>query len=219
MKKYVMGASLLLLSGCTQVVISDRTYIRDVTPVAPAGALRDFPLNAQADMDCQETNQGVAGPGVALIKITCTNRRRLGLIANSLVERGYRPVKPTDDKAPTMTLKVQNLNGFLEGTTGFLNVFTLGILPLYHHEYHTATYRSPTDNVEITRQVKIWSTTSWVSLFLPNSGRLSKDEIRARAEKNLLRTVLDDAKFPALPAARTDAAGSPQAVAPGVAGS
>lgn len=191
-KKCVTVAGILLLSGCSHVVITDPTYLREIKPVAPGKDLKDLPISVEATMDCHTSRVGID-----LMEVKCNNRRRIGIIAANLVERGYMPVKAATPQAPKVTLKVEELNGFLEGTTGFLNVVTLGILPLYHHEYYTATYTSPSDNIEISKRVKVYSTHSWISLFLPNSGGLKEDEIKARAEHNLVRAVLDEVKLQA----------------------
>lgn len=195
MNKLIFIFCFLFLSGCTQVVISDKNLIRANKAINLNGELKDLPLNIDADMDCHSSYAGIADRGVALVKIRCSNHRRINIIATSFAERGYKLTKTTDSHSPTVTLKVKELNKFLEGTTGFFNILTLGILPLYHHEYYTATYKSPISGAEISKEVKIYSTSSWVSLFLPNSGGLSEDEIKSRAEENLVRALLDDAKL------------------------
>lgn len=189
-------SAILFLSGCTQTIVANRAYIREVKPPVSTQPLKDFPVNISAILDeCHTISTGVAGPGSYTMERHCSNKGNVIIIAEGFAAHGYMPVKASDSHAPTITLDIKELNGFLEGTTGFFNVITFGILPLYHHEYYTATYKSPTDNVEVSKTVKIWSTSSWISLFLPNSGGLKDTEIERRAKQNLVREVLNEARL------------------------
>jgi hypothetical protein len=154
-----------------------------------SNALQDFPLNIEASMSCYKQRVGNA------IKTTCSNKGRINSVVKQFKERGLNAVATYDKSDARINVEKDSINGFLEKTTGFFNIITLGLSPLYHYDDYTVTFTDPKNNIDITKTVRISSSTSWFSLFLSDPENTDNGDWKHRAEQNLIRSVLDEAKL------------------------
>lgn len=195
MKTFALPLLLLTLCGCTHRSISNPELLQQPnTPVVKYSKkdLKVFLLNVEADQDCYSSNAGAN-----TIRTTCSNKARLNTISSVFNERGLQAVKAKKENelsAPKLSVKVEEINSFLERITGFANIITLGLLPLYHYDDHIVTYKDPKTNVDITQEVTITSTTTWFSLFRTMPKELEDGRAKYTVEENLIRKVLDKAK-------------------------
>lgn len=194
MKKTTNLFLLLCLSGCTHIGISDTSLLSTPEAKAPREVLRDFPLNIDADVECSTHTVGATMGGV-LMKTYCSNKGRFFAIDEVFRERSLNVIPVKDPSKPQMSIRTDKFSDFLESTTGFFNLMTFGVVPLYNHTDYTVVYKSPKDNIDISKTVRISSTTSWFSLLLSNPENLSESEIERRAEKNMIRAVLEEANL------------------------
>lgn len=127
---------------------------------AYSGALQDFPINVDAGMQCY-SGTGVPTMGGVMVNTSCSNKGRLIRIENTFKESGLRLVPAGDPAAPTVVVKTEKINGFLEQTTGFFNLFTLGLLPIYSYTDYVVSYKSEKDHINFSKTVRVSSTTTW----------------------------------------------------------
>lgn len=182
-----------LTTGCTHYTISNQQLLDQPFSVESKAVnqskntLQTYPLNVEASMNCYSRRVG------QVIKTNCSNKSRLKNIVKHFQQKG-KQIVPGDENTPAyFSVKKESINGFVERVTGFFNVITLGLSPLYHYDDYRVTYKDPEANIDISKTVRISSTTSWFSLFFDNPEGLDKGQINYRAEQNLIRSVLDEA--------------------------
>lgn len=191
LKKISILAMALIISGCTHYSISNQSLLTKPQAVETPKTLQAFPLNIEASMSCYETRIGHT------IKKKCSNKGRLKEVVKLFKERGYQATPTEDKSAPTISVKKESINGFVENLTGFFNIITLGLAPLYHYDDYIVTYNDPKNNVTVSQEVRVSSRSWWVSLFMSNPEGLEGNEIKSRAEENLIRSVLSEAAIQA----------------------
>lgn len=152
--------------------------------------LQKFPLNIEASMTCHNTRISAD-----TFRKNCSNRPRVSKIIKLLKERGLLPMPSESTTTPDISLTVEPINGFVERVTGFFNIITLGLSPLYHYDDYIVSYVDATKNINISKSVRISSKSSWFSLFFDNPENLTESELKQRTEENLIRMVLNDAKL------------------------
>lgn len=191
MKNITILVFALFTSGCTTYSISNQSLLEPsiATKNTSSKVLKDFPLNIEASMSCYDRRVG------NVIKTTCSNKSRINSVIKQFKERGINIVATDDSSDASISIEKDSLNSFLEGTTGFFNIITLGLTPLYHYDDYTVTFIDPKNNIDITKTVRISSSTSWFSLFLSNPENTENGGWKHRAEQNLIRSVLDEAKL------------------------
>lgn len=185
---------LSVLSGCTHISVSDHRVLSAEKTSESINGLQDFPLNINAEMQCH-TSTGAPTMGGVTKNTNCSNKGRVIVIDKIFRDNGLKIIPSSDSSAPTITVRTKKINGFLEQTTGFFNLMTLGILPMYSYTDYMVSYTSDKDSIAVSKKVRISSTNSWFSLMLSNPENLSEKEIERRAEANLIRAVLDEAKL------------------------
>ena len=179
---------LLLLTACTHYSVSNVSLLHN-EPVAQPAQTQPFLLNIDADKDCYSSRVGQS------IRTTCSNKGRIQKIVAAFKEQGLAARPPQENQpAPTISVKVDSINSFVEYTTGFFNIITLGLSPLYHYDDYIVTYKDAENGVEITDSVRVSSYSGWFSLFMSNPEDLGRGEIKLRAEKNLIRSVVSEIK-------------------------
>jgi hypothetical protein len=131
------------------------------------------------------------------IKTSCSNKGRLNSIVKHFKQRGFQVVPDSGETTASISVTKDSINGFVERVTGFFNIITLGLSPLYHYDDYTVTFKDPKAKIDISQTVRVSSKTSWFSLFFSNPKDLEKAELNRRAEENLIRLVLDEASITA----------------------
>lgn len=188
MRKFILALAITVTSGCATIGISDESLLSKAHIQSPSGVRQKFPLNIEADMDCGSYRSG------NYVKTSCTNKPRLDKVVKLFGERNLKILPSKAAATPKISVKKEKMNGFLEGTTGFFNIVTLGLLPLYSYTDYIVSYEDPQRGINLTKEFTVSSYSSWFSLLMSNAGELSESEIKTRAEENLIRRVLDDAK-------------------------
>lgn len=194
MKVAILLLSIGVFSGCTHIGISDHSLLSAEKNSGTESELQDFPINLNAEMQCYSST-GAPTMGGVKINTKCSNKGRVLVIEKAFKDNGLRIIPATDLKAPSLVVETKKINGFVEKTTGFFNLMTFGVLPMYSYTDYKISFKSEKDGVDISKSVRISSTTSWFSLLLSNPENLSEGEIERRAEENLLQAVLSEAKL------------------------
>lgn len=194
MKVVILLLSICVFSGCTHTAVSDRSLLSEAKKSEAETELRDFPINLNAEMQCHSST-GAPTMGGVTRNTKCSNKGRIFEIDRVFKDNGLRIIPATGPKAPLLVVETKKISGFVEKTTGFFNLMTFGVLPMYSYTDYKISFKSEKDGVDISKSVRISSTTSWFSLLLSNPGNLSEGEIERRAEENLLRAVLSEAKL------------------------
>lgn len=191
MKVFAIVLSILFLSGCTHHSISDVSLLENPnTEMQKRTQLQDFPMHLDAERECYKTRE------VNAIRTTCSNKGRIIRTVELFKEKGLNPIPAQENAdAPKMTVKVESISTFLESTTGVINILTLGLSPLYHYDDYVVIYTDKANDVHIEETVRVSSYSSWFSLFMDNPKGLAEGDIKGRAEKNLVRSVIDKAKI------------------------
>ena len=192
MKNFVVLAISLLSFGCTHLSVSNPALITRIEHAKSTEDLTAFPMNLEADMSCTSTRSG------DFINRRCTNEFRIADVVKVFRENGLNPIPPKEgETAPKLSVNVKDLNGFLEGTTGFFNIITLGLVPLYHHTDYIVSYSDPVKNINISENVRFASSQSWFSLFRTTKPEALKNTATAEgiAEENLIRKVIEKAQL------------------------
>jgi hypothetical protein len=195
MKIFTLPLLLLILSACTHRSISNPELLKQPNTPQVKYAKEDlqaFPLSIDASQNCYTTR--AAGN---MMKTSCSNKGRIGTVVNLFKERGLKAIpaeKGKETTSPFISVQIETISSGLEKTTGFFNIISLGLLPMYHYDDYIVTYKDPNTNVDITEEVTITSTTSWFSLFRTMPEELEGGRAKYKVEKNLIRKVLDDAK-------------------------
>ena len=192
MPKLVVILMVLFISGCTHLSVSDSSMLSDDQARMSSGQLVDFPININAEMSCYTYTAGSTMNGV-LKKTQCSNRGRIIAIDKTFRGRGLKIIPANDPSLPTISIQTHDISGFLEGITGFFNLMTFGVLPLYHYTDYKVSYTSTKENINISKTIRISSTISWFSLLLKNPKGLNEQQIQSRVELNLIKDVLNDA--------------------------
>jgi len=73
------------------------------------------------------------------------------------------------------------------------NIITLGIVPKIRYDDVTITYIDPKKDITVTKNLRVSTAKSWFHLFMSNPENMEGSWF-GRAESNLLRSVLDEAK-------------------------
>ncbi len=191
MKALALTLAVLFLTGCTHHSISDVSLLENPNPeIKQNTKLKDFPMHLDAERECYETREANA------IRTTCSNKGRIIRTVELFKEKGLNPIPAQENTdAPKMTVKVESISTFLESTTGVINILTLGLSPLYHYDDYVVTYTDKANDIHIEETVRVSSYNSWFSLFMDNPKGLGEGDIKGRAEKNLVRSVIEEAKI------------------------
>lgn len=194
MRVVVLLSFLSLLSGCTHISVSDYSLLSAEKKGEDTSGLQDFPIHLNVEMQCYSST-GAPTMGGVTINTKCSNKARAFVIKKVFEDNGLRIINATDLTEPYLIVKTKKINGFLESATGFFNLMTFGVLPMYSYTDYMVSYKSEKNSLDISKSVRISSATSWFSLLLSNPENLSKGEIERRAEENLIRATLDEAKL------------------------
>lgn len=194
MRVVILLLLLSLFSGCTHISVSDRSLLSAEKKGKATSELQDFPIHLNVEIQCYSST-GAPTMGGVTINTTCSNKARAFVIKKVFEDNGLRIIPATDSTEPYLIVKTKKINGFVESATGLFNLMTFGVLPMYSYTDYMVSYKSEKDRLDISKSVRISSTTSWFSLLLSNPENLSEDEIERRAEENLIRATLDKAKL------------------------
>jgi len=178
----------VFLYGCSHVSVTNEELLDPYKYNVKSNtkSLIEIPMGVDATMDCYERR---IGPGA--IRKSCSNKSRLEKTAKIFQANGISPifVKTPKDGEATLSVTKEPINGFLEKLTGFFNIITLGLSPMYHYDDYVVVYEDPKNNILIKKEARVSSYTSWFSLFMSNPKDLSSSEIKSRTELNLIDSV------------------------------
>jgi hypothetical protein len=129
------------------------------------------------------------------ITTICSNKGRINSVVKQFKECELNAVATDNESDARINVEKDSINSFLEKTTGFFNLITLGLSPLYHYDGYKVTFTDPKNNIEITQTVRISSSIYWFSLFLSDPENTDNGDWKHRAEQNLICLILDEAKL------------------------
>jgi len=189
--------TLLMLSvflyGCSHVSVTKEELLNSYQYANQSNpdSLEKISMSIDATMDCYKRRTGLG-----TIEKSCSNKNRIVKTAKIFEANGMLPVfvKTPKDGVATLSIKKEPINGFFERLTGFFNIITLGLSPLYHYDDYVVVYEDPKKNILIKKEARVSSYTSWFSLFMSNPQDLSSSEIKSRTELNLIDSVAREIK-------------------------
>ena len=195
MKILTLTLSLIVLSGCTHITVSDMDLLKETNNQSTKYSKNDlqiFPLNIEASLSCYDSRIGNT------IKTSCSNRNRINSVVDKFKERGLQAVpgdKSQVSSTPHISVIKDEMNGFLEGVTSFFNIITFGLSPLYHYEDYIVTYTDPNTDLVVSKEATVSSTTSWFSLMRSTPKEIEEGNVKYKIEEALIRKVLEEAKL------------------------
>ncbi|GAB6260370.1 hypothetical protein [Photobacterium sp. R1] len=189
MKKLTLILALLALTGCSHTGISDLSLLDTNGHKNMPSELKPLPIKVSAATECSSYTSG------NYIHTYCSNKERLESLVKLFAENGYLIQKSKNLSDPEITIEKDKSSAFINGTSLTLCLFSLGIIPYYHSDDYIITYNSPSDNVNISKKFTLYTTSTWFNALRSNPEDLTKDELRKKAEENLIRKVLNEANL------------------------
>jgi len=192
MKKLIVLFLSVLFTGCTTYSISNPSLLQPMLVDAKVDdtALVTLPINVEASPsshDCYSSRSG------RITHTKCTNKGRLVRISDKFKERGYRAVLSDKSSQPSISITERDEGFFVRMGSDIANIITLGIVPKIRYDDVTITYIDPKKDITVTKNLRVSTAKSWFHLFMSNPENMEGSWF-GRAESNLLRSVLDEAK-------------------------
>lgn len=183
----------IFLFGCSHISVTNEELLSPYEYTAKSSPKNTVkvPMSIEATMECYERR---TGPN--LVKKSCSNKSRLEKTVKIFQKNGISPVlvKSSENGEAKLSVKKEPISGFFEKMTGFFNIITLGLSPMYHYDDYVVVYEDPKNNILIKKEARVRSYTSWFSLFMSNPQDLKVGEIRSRTELNLIDAVAREIK-------------------------
>jgi len=173
---------VLSFSACTHISVSDLKYFDSVQKQEQSlnNDMKLFPANLVVDMECTYSSY---------LK-SCSNKSRLKLILTELESRGHQLKLDKSEDATLISFQEKHPLAYAGGLFELGNILTLGIFPKYYATKYIASYKDPKTKTYFSKEVKVSTSTSWLSLLKKKQTDLTFDKAKNVAELNLIKEII-----------------------------
>lgn len=191
MKKISVVLLSVLFTGCTTYSISNPSLLQPIVVNSQNAApnLVTFPIHVEASPSAHDCSSSRSG---RITRTRCTNKSRLERISDNFKDRGYRAVLGNQSSQPSILITEEDEGFFIRMGSDLANILSLGFIPKFRYDDVTITYTDPKKDILVTKKLRISKAKSWFHLFMSNPDNMEGSWF-ARAERNLLSSVLDEA--------------------------